>query len=365
MWSLRPIDFGKLPGWASDDHRAALSAFARQSLKPSSEMYRQGSMGADPQCLAQLAEQAVGKAAQNSPRKFFEDNFALYSVSSRNEQHGQVTGFYEPEVEASLQGVGAFQTPILRRPDDLIALDRSNRPKELDDSYRFGRMRSDGSITVYFDRSEINAGAIKHRTTALAFVKDPIEAFFIHIQGAARLKLRDGTSIRVTYDGKSGHPFTPIGKLLVQRGEILAHFVSMQSIKAWLYANPGKANQLMEENRSYIFFKQSDEASCALGPIAAAKVPLSAGRSLAVDRLIHTFGTPVFLNAASVNGKPFARLMIAQETGTAIVGPARGDIFFGSGDRAGELAGAVNSKCDFSLLIPKTSAIRPKWVDLS
>lgn len=364
MWALLPIDFGDLPGWASDDHLSGLNAFARQSLKPTDETYRQGTMGAAPQCFTQLALQAGTIAAKQSPRLFFEENFAPYLVSNTDERLAQITAFYEPEVDARLERIGSFQTPILRRPSDLIALNSVNRPKELDGSYRFGRKRSDGSIQAYFDRSEINAGAIEHCTAAIAFVKDPIDAFFIHIQGAARLKLQNGTALRVTYDGKSGHPFTPIGKLLVERGEIDARDISMQTIKAWLGVNPDKANQLMEENRSYIFFKISDDASSTLGPIAAAKVPLSGGRSLAVDRLVHTFGTPIFVNADNVNGQPFARLMIAQETGTAIVGPARGDIFFGSGEKAGELAGAVNTRCEFTLLIPKTSAFEPERVRL-
>lgn len=360
MWVLRPIDFQDLPGWANDDHLAALSAFARQMLKPADETYRQGTMGVPPECFTQLVQLAAKEAAKLSPRAFFEDNFVPCAVTDTGGRFGQVTAFYEPEVEARIKPNNCFQTPILRRPSDLIALNSSNRPKELDESYRFGRKLSNGAIQAYFDRAEINAGALKHRANAIAFVKDPIEAFFIHIQGAARLSFQDGTTMRVTYDGKSGHPFTPIGKLLVQRGEIEARDISMQTIKAWLAANPDKAEQLMDENRSYIFFKQSDDASSKLGPIAAAKVPLSAGRSLAVDRVVHTFGTPIFVNADNINGQKFARLMIAQETGTAIVGPARGDIFFGSGEKAGVMAGAVNTRCEFTVLIPKTSTFDPE-----
>lgn len=364
MWTLRPVNFANLPGWASDDHLAAVDAFALQLLKPPGEVYRQGTMGVEPECLAKLAKQAAGDAAKRSPRLFFEENFLPYTVSSSNQGSGQVTGFYEPEVEAHLERVGPFQVPILRRPDNLVAINNNNRPADLDQSYRFGRQHADGSITAYFDRSQINAGAIEQWTDAIAFVQDPIDAFFIHIQGAARLRISDGTIIRITYDGKSGHPFTPIGRLLVQRGEIEANGISMQAIRSWLSANPDKATKLMEENRSYIFFKQSDNGCLSLGPIAAAKVPLSAGRSLAVDRMVHTFGTPIFVNAEKVNEHPFARLMIAQETGTAIVGPTRGDIFFGSGEKAGELAGAVNSTCGFTVLIPKTSTIDPERVRL-
>ena len=305
-----------------------------------------------PNSFDSLIDQAQSASAQSNPRQFFEQNFNAIKISNSGGRAGRLTAFYEPEVEARLHRHGNFQTPLLRRPPDLVALNEDNRPDKLDQSWRFGRLRSDGTISAYYDRAQINAGALDVDRLALAFVADPIEAFFIHIQGAARLRLEDDSLLRVTYDGKSGHPFTAIGRLLVDRGEIPAQDISMQTIKAWLRTHPDKAMPLMEENRSYIFFKQAPSCDDELGPIAAAKVPLTAGRSLAVDRLLHTFGTPIFVNADNVNGAPFARLMIAQETGTAIVGPVRGDLFCGSGPAAGQLAGAVNSPCDFTLLIP-------------
>lgn len=356
MWTLEATSFDRLPNWVVDDHLAALAAFAQQQLKPSNVQYKLGASGVAPEDLDKLAARATNIEAKATPKAFFEDNFTPFNVNVPAGNQGQVTGFYEPEVEARQQRDEQFQIPIFGRPTDLIALDDNNRPLELDKSFRFGRRRPDGEIQAYFDRAQINRGAIDHTAEPIAFLHDPIEAFFIHIQGAARLILGDGTTMRVTYDGKSGHPFTSIGKLLVQRNQIDANKVSMQSIKGWLHAHPDKAMQLMEENRSYVFFKRSEPISANFGPIAAAKVPLSAGRSLAVDRQIHTFGTPIFINADSVSGEIFSRLMIAQETGTAIVGPARGDIFFGSGDMAGEIAGAVNSRCDFTILVPNSQS---------
>ena len=358
MWTLQPTLFDQLPGWAGDDHLAAMQAFARQDLKPADETYKQGQIGIPPESFSSLIKAAMGTAAQQSPRAFFEENFVPYRVEPQGSARGQVTGFYEPEVTARLERNTQFHLPIYARPTDLIALDDGNRPAELDSSYRFGRLLRNGTIGAYFNRRQINAGAIKDKALPLAFLEDPIESFFVHIQGAARLRLEDGSMMRVTFDGKNGHPFTPIGKLLVQRGEIDANDVSMQSIKKWLRSHPERAMQLMEENQSYIFFKQSKAIDVDLGPIAAAKVPLTAGRSLAVDKQIHTFGTPIFVSAREVNNKAFSRLMIAQETGTAIVGPARGDIFFGSGDQAGEMAGAVNSECSFTVLVPKTISIQ-------
>ncbi|MEM9574203.1 MAG: MltA domain-containing protein, partial [Pseudomonadota bacterium] len=234
MWTLRSIEFGDLPGWADDDHFSALGAFALQALKPSDEYYRHGTLGVAPDTLTELVKLADNKSAKNAPRRFFEQNFTPFALTNNDGHLGQVTAFYEPVVDAQIERGGEFQTALLRRPDDLLPLDNSNRPKEIDDTYRFGRRRNDGSIGTYFDRSQINAGALGARASVIAYVRDPIEAFFIHIQGAARLKLGDGSIIRITYDGKSGHPFTPIGKLLIQRGEINAGDISMQSIKAWL-----------------------------------------------------------------------------------------------------------------------------------
>lgn len=357
MWALKKTTFDRLPNWAEDNHLAALNTFARQSLKPKDVNYRQGLLGIPPDSLSILASKAESSDARAAPRAFFESNFDPYTIETGSDQPGQVTGFYEPVVNARRECDRQFSTPIYARPPDLVAINNENRPAGIDQSYRFGRQVSDGVIEAYFDRSQINAGAISKTTAAIAFLEDPIEAFFIHIQGAARLELQDGTTMRITYDGKSGHPFTAIGKLLVQRKEIDAKHVSMQNIKKWLRSHPEQAARLMEENKSYIFFKQSESTGLGHGPIAAAKVPLTTGRSLAVDRLIHTFGTPIFVNAESVNGDPFSRLMIAQETGSAIVGPTRGDIFFGSGEEAGEAAGAVNSKCEFTVLVPKDSQI--------
>ena len=189
-----------------------------------------------------------------------------------------------------------------------------------------------------------------------------MDLFFVHIQGAARLVYDDGRRSRITYAAKTGHAFTPIGRILVERGEIDRAAVTMDTIRAWLAEHPGEADALLWQNRSFIFFREAPVGDPELGPIAAAKVPLSAGRSLAVDRLLHTFGTPVFVSAPTLThldgGAPFARLMLAQDTGSAIVGAARGDIFTGSGPAAGALAGSVKHAADFFLLLPLAAADR-------
>ncbi|WP_424993150.1 murein transglycosylase A [Oceaniradius stylonematis] len=353
MWSLNRIAFADMAGWAQDDHAAALATLARHCKKPVGETYRTGRLGIPPEPLMTLAAEAAELGARDDPRGFFENRFAPVRLDNGSGEQGLVTGFYEPELSASHRRTPSFAVPFLRRPPDLVPVDDSNRPPDFDPQMRFGRRGDDGVLTEFHDRAAIEAGALDGQGLEIAFVADPVDAFFVHIQGAARLTFSDGSTTRITYDGKTGHQFTAIGKLLVDRGEIPAASVSMQSIRAWLAAHPDQASGLMAENRSYIFFRETPAGEPGDGPVAAAKVPLTAGRSLAVDRLLHTFGTPVFVDADRVAGASFRRLMIAQETGSAIVGAARGDIFFGTGSAAGEAAGGVKSPCTFTILVPR------------
>lgn len=251
--------------------------------------------------------------------------------------------------------------PFYRRPDDLVDLDDSNRPAGLDASYMFARLRY-GEIDAYPDRGEITSGYLAGKGLEIAWAKSSVDVFFVHVQGAARLRYPDGTLCRITYAAKAGHPFSAVGRLLIDRGELDRATISMQTIRDWLYAHPGEVDEVLSHNRSYIFFREADVADPQAGPIAAAKVPLVAGRALAVDRLIHTFGFPFFIRSESLthldNGGPFQRLMLALDTGSAIVGPARGDIFTGSGYEAGELAGTVRHDADFYILVPRAAAAR-------
>lgn len=185
----------------------------------------------------------------------------------------------------------------------------------------------------------------------LVYLDNAIDAFFIHIQGSARIRLAEGGVMRVTYAAKSGHDYTAIGRILIDRDEIAREAMSMQAIRTWLQDNPDQMNEVLWHNQSYIFFNEVDNLDPDDGPIGAGKVPLSAGRSLAVDRTLHTFGTPIFVT--SDHDASFQRLMIAQDTGSAIVGPARGDIYFGAGEKAERAAGSIQHAADFYVLWPK------------
>ena len=349
--------FQALPGWGTDDHLAAFAAFRRSAFHAPVKPYRSGSLGIDFDAFAEAYAEArsVSPANRSQARSFFERHFIPALVMVENHGAGLVTGFYEPQVEASPVRTEWFPVPLLSRPADLIDIDDRNRPAGMDPYLAFARETTAGPVE-YFDRGEIERGALSGRNLEIAWLADKVDAFFVHVQGAARLKMTDGRRCRVTYAAKSGQRFTGPGRLLSDLGEIPLEKVTMQSIRAWFKAHPDRVDEILWQNRSYIFFREAPVEDVELGPIAAAKVPLTPGRSVAVDRLLHTFGTPFYIDAPTLtafDGGPFRRLMIAQDTGSAITGPARGDLFAGSGDAAGEIAGVVRNAADFYALIPR------------
>ena len=296
MWGLRPVGFGDLPGWAADDHLAAAKAFARHAASSCSKPSRTGAIGIRPEQLRVLQKTAAGLSDASGARRFFEQEFQPVALAPVDGARGFVTAFYEPEIAARRTRSGDFDVPFYRRPADLVAVGDEDRPADWDPGMRFGRQTAAGALQAYHDRRQINGGVLEGRGLEIAWVENPVDAFFAHVQGAARLLLDDGSVLRITYDGKNGHPFTPIGKLLVERGEASGETIGMGTIRDWLADNPLRAAALMEENRSYIFFREAAVANPADGPVAAAKIPLTPGRSLAVDRLLHTFGTPVHVH---------------------------------------------------------------------
>jgi len=363
---FRPVNFSDLPGWADDDHLPAFEAFRRSAFQVLTKPYRTGSLGVSfdsfAAAYADSRETSVTDGA--SARAFFERHFVPACIlAGDGAATGFVTGFYEPVVEASIARTQEFTVPLLARPDDLIDIDDQNRPAGMDPYLAFARRTNSGPVE-YHDRPAIEQGALAGRGLEIAWLASKVDAFFIHVQGAARLEMTDGTTRRVTYAAKSGQRFTGIGKVLADLGEIPLEKVTMQSIRAWLADHPDRIDAILWRNRSYIFFREAAVDDPALGPVAAAKVPLTPGRSMAVDRLLHTFGTPFYIDAPSLTafgGQTFRRLMIAQDTGSAILGPARGDLFAGSGDAAGEIAGVVRNAADFCALLPRPlveSAVR-------
>ena len=363
-YSLRPVSFEDLEGWGDDDP-TALIGLLQDCLEhvTSVKAYRGGSLGLTTGDLLPLltAASTFEPTDAASVRDFFRQHCIPFRIAKADGKSGFVTGFYEPEIEVSATPDDIWRFPLYRRPDDLVDVNDENRPEPMESTYVFGLDR-DGVILSYPDRQAIDQGCLSGRGLEIAWAKSKVDVFFFHVQGAARLIYPDGRIGRITYAAKAGHAFSPIGKKLIDIGEIKPADISMQSIRAWLGANPDRVDEILWHNRSYIFFREADATGPELGPIAAAKIPLVAGRSLAVDRLIHTFGCPFFIQSKTLmhldDGKPFRRLMLALDTGSAIVGPARGDIFTGSGAQAGEQAGTIRNAADFYILIPKAAAER-------
>ncbi len=362
-YRLQPITFDELPGWEIDDPTPLWGAMADclahvRKIKP----YKSGSLGLSASDLIPLLEAAAESVPTNAAeaRSFFEANCRAFQIAPLAGR-GLVTAFYEPEVEVSDAPDVVFQYPFYARPHDLVDLDDTNRPAGMDAGYAFALQDAEG-VKPYPDRRAIDLGYLEGRDLEIAWAKSKVDVFFAHVQGAARLLYPDGSVRRITYSAKAGHPFSGIGRRLIDLGEISEEGISMQSIRAWLAAHPQRVDEILWHNRSYIFFREADVPDLTRGPVAAAKVPLIAGRSLAVDRSIHTFGFPFFVHAPGLTrldaGRDFARLMMALDTGSAIVGPARGDIFTGSGTEAGDMAGAVRNTADFYILVPKQAAER-------
>jgi len=347
--------------------RRAFAAFRRSAVYAlDTKPYRQGAL-APPQ---EKYAAAFGAARDIDPeglghdaaRLFFENWFRPFDVLADGPDtdplSGKVTAFYEPIIQAGRTSSARYRYPFLRKPAQLCKIeDPDNPPNGIEPGFAFAVDAGNDSRETCPDRRAIENGAFDGLGLEIAWVEDKADAFFAHVQGSARLDFGSGEVARITYAAKSGHPFTGIGRLLVARGEIPASEISMQSIRRWLQDHPLQSDELIWENQSYIFFDEVPVPDHNLGPVAAAKVPLEPGRSMAVDRLLHSFGTPFFVHAPQLkdfdDDKPFARLMIAQDTGSAIVGSARGDLFTGSGDYAGELAGAVNAVARFTVLLPR------------
>jgi membrane-bound lytic murein transglycosylase A len=355
--------FADIPGWRDDDHAAALAAFrvgTRALLARPPKTRRLGISGRGLQRAAEIAAALPAEVGLDAARGFFEANFAPFGILGA----GFVTGYFEPDVAASLSRSSRFSVPLYRRPPDLIEIGNGEAPADWDPALRFARATSRG-LEPYFDRAAIEQGALAGRGLELAWIEDPVDAFFIHVQGSARLRLSDGATMRVAYDGKSGHPYTSIGKLAVERGILTNEHADKEGLEAWLKAHRGEGRALMQENRSFIFFRETplgDEE----GPLGAAGVPLTAGRSLAVDRTLHTFHTPVWVDAPDLPDmsdatRAFRRLMIAQDTGSAIIGAGRGDVFFGSGADAGFAAGRVRHAATMIVLVPRSEDSDLSW----
>ncbi|MBI5130761.1 MAG: murein transglycosylase A [Rhodopseudomonas palustris] len=354
-----PVSWDQVAGWDADDHLAAFRTFrvsCRPILarrKPADETKALGASLTEPCRAARAAEISDGAQAG----RFFEQHFLPVQISRVGEDAGFVTGYYEPVVDGSRVQTEIYNVPVYRRPSNLFVRGYSQGaglPNGGPVYRKIGRRK----LVPYYDRAEIEDGAVAGRGLEICWLKSQTDLLFSQIQGSARVKLEDGSVVRINYDAHNGYPYTPVGRILIDRGIIPKEQMSMQRIREWMDANPDGAKELRRANRSYVFFrevklKDDDEAVGAQG------VPLTAGRSIAVDKALHVYGTPFFITGElpvdAVDAKtPFRRLMIAQDTGSAIVGPARADLYFGAGAAAGAVAGRMRHPIRFVLLLPNS-----------
>ena len=356
---LQPSRFEALAGFAEDDALAAWRAFrdwARVATAGAPSLRAAQTASAQLMAAAQAAL-ATDVADARAARRFFVERFRPWRVvSEAADGSGFLTGYYEPLVEASLRPSAAFSAPVLARPGDLVSFAPGGAPPGFDAGLAAGQRLAGGALRPYPERAAIEARG----GTAVAWLADPVEVFFAQVQGSARLKLADGREARLVYDGRNGQPYTSIGRLLIEAGEIDEQDMSLARLKAWLRANglrPGdKGRVILQRNRSYVFFRLATEREVALGPIGGAGIALTPLRSIAVDRTIWSYGLPFWIDAqlpweGDVLSR-FRRLTIAHDTGSAILGPARADIFFGGGEAAGARAGAIRHRGNFFVLLP-------------
>ncbi len=365
--TLNPLDFAAVPGWAEDDHLAAFKAFAA-SCKPVLDAAKAGSKaGATPApkalldvCVQALAMSRSGKAMTRiAARAFFEAQFQPNSVAPSSGSHGLLTGYYEPLIKGARVASSAFQTPVYKRPTDLVnVVAESERGAK---SGQFTHMRKTAAgLVPYLTRAEIEQGGLKGQNLELLYFKDPVDVFFMQVQGSGRIELPDGEKIRITYDGKNGYPYTSIGKHLIEAGTFTPDTMSLKALASWLKKDRKRAEPVMWENKSYVFFRElkGEEADGAMGVLG---IPLQPGRSLAVDTAYHPIGLPIYVVSetlihANAKTAPFQRLMISHDVGSAIKGAERGDIFFGSGDAAAKVAGITRHPGRFIVFLPKAVA---------
>jgi len=353
---LQPVSFASLPAWRSDD----LNGFAHAFEKSCQRIGR----NADDKQFGALS--AAGTYAKwkapcekfltlNAPTnqtlyQFFESNFTPYAVSADNDPVGLFTGYYEASLKGSRTRSAQYNIPLYKRADDLVMVQLGEFREDLKGRRIAGRV-IDGKLVPYESREEIVAGKWPHNDKILVWLDNPVDAFFVQIQGSGVVQLDDGNVMRIGYAGQNGHPYYAIGRELIKREALTKDNVSMQSIRQWLETNPDQADEIMNTNKSYVFFQELEGE----GPLGGEGVALTAGRSLAIDRSLLSYGMPIWtdIEPPAENMPRLQKLMVSQDTGGAIRGPVRGDVFWGYGDTAERLAGPMKSKGRYWVLIPK------------
>lgn len=355
-----PVTWADIAGWSEDDHLQAYKAF-RLSCKPISAQQK---LPADPKALGTSLRDPCRAARAKDisdgarAKAFFEEHFLPLRISRLGEDEGFVTGYYEPVIDGSRTQTDVYTVPVYRRPSNLFVRGFKQDAVGLPNKGQVFRKIGRRKLVPYYDRAEIEDGAIAGRGLEICWLKNQTDLLFAQIQGSARVRLEDGSTVRINYDAHNGYPYTAVGRILIDRGIIPKEQMSMQKIREWMEQNPDGASELRRQNRAYVFFR---EVSLSDGEeaVGAQGVPLTPGRSIAVDKALHVYGTPFFIAGelpieSEQSKTPFRRLMIAQDTGSAITGPARADLYFGAGADAGKVSGRLRHSMRFVMLVPKS-----------
>ena len=352
LLKLTPVSFADLPGWQHENFTDIAAAF-EQSCKRINKQPAGKAVGKFAEAgtywdWQKICQQLV--TTQKPSHAFFEKHFQPYAISAGQNRQGLFTGYYEASLRGSLTKHGPYQTPLYKRPNDLVMVQLGDFREDLKGRRIAGRVKG-GNLKPYESRADITKGKWPHNDKVLVWVDDPVDAFFVQIQGSGVVELTDGTTMRIGYAGQNGHPYYAVGRELIKRGQLTKETVSLQSIREWLAAHPDQSADLMNTNASYVFFRKLK----GKGPLGGEGVPLTPERSLAIDRTLIPYGTPLWLTARhpQKNQPEIRRLMIAQDTGGAIRGPVRGDFFWGYGAQAEMMAGSMKSKGQYWALLPR------------
>ena len=357
---LKPVAYKELPGWGGS-YDAALEAFriscGRIAKRPAQERFaafpEAGTYGDWQRACTALSR--LSWSSNRAARDFFEAYFQPYAVYAGSKQEGLFPGYYEASLRGSRTQKGPYRYPLHARPQDLVMVDLGAFRDELKGQRIAGRV-VDGNLKPYETREEIVTGRWPHNDKVLVWVDDPADAFFVQVQGSGVVALDTGERIRIGYAGQNGHPYYAIGRELVKRGELPKEDVSLDSIRAWMKANPSQAEALMNTNKSYVFFQELPGGDTGQsGPQGGEGVTLTPLASLAVDRSVLPYGLPLWVDIdyATDKGERLQRLMVAQDTGGAIIGPVRGDVFWGYGSAAQAKAGEMKAQGRYWALLPR------------
>jgi membrane-bound lytic murein transglycosylase A len=358
---LEPIEWSALDGWGDDDQAAAYAAFAEscKAILRADHKARHARPMLDGLYRA-CTHLRGGRIDDAKARAYFEANFRPVRISPLDSNQGFLTGYYEAVFEGSRVATADFTVPMYRAPASLAVAGGKRLAQFPSSGAKVGRLVAKRKVVPFYDRTAIEEGVLAGRGLEICYVKSPVDAFFAQIQGSARVRLPDGHLLRLNYDAHNGLPYYPVGRDLIDRGIIDKDAMSMDRIRDWMKANPDEAKALRRKNRSFVFFRETGLAEHE-EPVGAQGVPLTTGRSIAVDKNRHVYGTPFWIEAELPieSEKPetrFRRLMIAQDTGSAIVGPARADIYFGAGEDIGSVAGRIKQNGRFVMLVPRALA---------